>query len=247
MFEQSNKLLIPVAILIAGGLITWGVIITNKQTQHSTENQDIFENSQQELSTSSNSVVVNIKNTDYFLGNPDADLILISFGDFECSFCKVFHQTLHQIIDTYGKDGKVAWVFRQFPIYGVTAEEKALTTKCAGQVGGNTKFWEMSDKIFQTEFSEKKEFVTEQLIELATLIKLDKKSFLACLEDTTVLELVKQEYQSGIEAGVLGASNMNGGTPYTVILTKSGKTYPIEGAQPYNVVKSIIDTILQGD
>jgi len=245
MPEQSNKFLIPIAILIAGSLIAWGIIATNKKTTPpiETERQNISEDSKQISQTTSKSI--EIKETDYILGNPDADLILINFSDFECSFCKIFHQTLHQIIDDYGKDGKVTWIFRQFPISGVTAEEKALAAKCAGQLGGNIKFWEMSDKIFQTEFSKEKEFVTEQLVELAVLIKLEKDDFLNCLKSKTTLELVKQEYQSGIEAGVLGESGTTGGTPYTIILTKLGKIYPIEGAQPYNVVKSVIDIILQ--
>ncbi len=244
MPEQSNKLLIPIAILIAGGLIAWGIMATNKKSELKIENKEIAPNTKQISPTSSESV--SVRNTDYLLGSPEADLIFINFSDFECSFCKIFHQTMHQIIDNYGKDGKVAWIFRQFPIYGATAEKKAIATRCAGQLGGNAKFWEMSDKIFQTQFSEKKEFVTEQLIELAVSIKLKKEDFLNCLEDDSILDLVKQEYQSGIEAGVLGISGTTGGTPHTIILTRLGKTYPIDGAQPYNVVKSIIDLILQG-
>ncbi len=244
MQEKSNNLLIPIAIIIAGGLIFWGIMSNQKKPEQPSDALNP-ESETQEIQTTSTDAVGVLK-TDYILGNPDADLILITFSDFECSFCKIFHQTMHQIIDEYGKDGRVAWVFRQFPIHGVTAEEKAAATRCAGQLGGNNKFWEMSDKIFKTEFSQERSFVTEQLAELARAMGLEEKNFLTCLDNKNTIASVQQEYQTGVNAGVLGESGTTGGTPYTIILTRMGKTYPINGAQPYSVVKSIIDIILQG-
>jgi len=240
MQEQQNKFLIPLAIIIAGGLISWGVISTNKSnTPTETENTTTpTEFTQSTKQTTGQKIAV--LETDYILGDPDAELIFISFNDFECPFCAIFHQTMHQIINEYGKDGKVAWIFRQFPIYGAGAEEKAIAAKCAGQLGGNTKFWKFSDEIFQFNFTENKETTTKQLSEIAEGAGLDKKQFEKCLDDNTTLTLVKQEYQSGVSVGVLDI-----GTPYTIILTKIGKTYPISGAQPYDVIKSIIDLILQ--
>jgi len=237
MEKQSNKLLIPLAIIIAGSLIVWGII----STQKSPENPIVSSPNQ----TSTTTDPITVKTTDYILGNPDADLIFINFSDFECAFCKIFHQTMHQIIDDYGKNGQVAWIFRQFPIYGTNSEKKSAAARCAGQLGGNSKFWEMSNKIFQTDFSKEENFITEQLSELARRIDLPEKDFLKCLDDKATLELIKQEYQNGIDTGILGTSGNSGGTPYTIIVTKLGKTYPIEGAQPYNVLKSIIDIILQ--
>ena len=242
MEESQNKLLIPMAILIAGGLIAWGIFATKEKTL--TINNSTTDTSEQTASLKTNSV--EIKDSDYILGNPDADLVFITFSDFECGFCKIFHQTMHQIIDEYGKNGQVAWIFRQTPIYGVTAEEKAAAARCAGQLGSNTKFWEMSDKIFQTEFSKEKEFVVEQLTEIAHSIKLDEDKFVKCLNSKAILEEVQQEYQNGIDAGILGTDKTQGGTPHTVILTRMGKTYPINGAQPYSVIKPIIDLIIKG-
>jgi protein-disulfide isomerase len=242
MEEKSNKFLIPLAIIIAGGLIVWGITSTKQNTSP----EDAPTPTSEEPTNPTNINLVSVLPTDYILGNPDADLILISFSDFECSFCKIFHQTMHQVIDEYGKDGRVAWIFRQFPIHGVTAEEKSAAAKCAGQLGGNNKFWEMSDRIFQTEFSQERNFVTEQLAEIARALKLEEKDFLDCLDDKATMTSVQQEYQTGVEAGVLGESGTTGGTPHTIILTRMGKTYPINGAQPYNVIQSVIDLILQG-
>ena len=235
MQQQQNKLLIPIAIIIAGGLIGWGIIATNKNTSP-IEETPTTPLSQEETADKA----ISVWDTDYILGNPDAKLMFISFSDFECPFCAIFHQTMHQIINEYGKDGQVAWIFRQFPMSGATAEKKALAVRCAGELGGNAKFWELSDKIFQTKPDEEK-----QLVEIANSIGLDEKQFLKCLDNDTIIDMVKKEYQSGINTGVLGTPTSQGGTPYTVILTKFGKTYPFSGAQPYNVIKPIIDLILE--
>ncbi|MEA2112382.1 MAG: thioredoxin domain-containing protein [Patescibacteria group bacterium] len=246
MEEKSNKFLIPTAIVIAAGLIVWGIISTNKEPKF-IEDQLVVTEREQSTTQTTTIKPYSIRKTDYILGNPDANLVFVNFSDFECSFCKIFHQTMHRIIDEYGKEGKVAWIFRQFPLHGVTSEKKSAAVKCAGQLGGNTKFWEMSDKIFQTEFSNEEKFVVEQLGELARGMNIDEKKFLACLDSKAILEILQQEYQTGIDAGVLGTSNAQGGTPFTLIATKLGKTYPINGAQPYNVIQPIIDLILQGN
>ena len=244
MSEQSNKFLIPIAIIIAGGLIGWGIVVTNKKdVPNSNQNDSLIESSQSGKPIANQEI--SIQETDYILGNPEAELVFFSFNDFECPFCAIFHQTMHQIINEYGKSGQVAWIFRQFPIYGAGAEKKAIAAKCAGQLGGNAKIWELSDKISQFNFTENKETITKQLSEIAEEAGLDKKQFEKCLNDDTVLTLIKEEYQSGIDTGVLGTATVPGGTPYTIILTKMGKTYPISGAQPYNVIKSIIDLILR--
>ncbi len=244
MEEKQNKFLIPIAILMAAGLIVWGIISTNKPDF--VEDQLVVTDREQPVIPIATAKPYSVRETDYILGSPDANLIFVNFSDFGCAFCKIFHQTMHRIMDEYGKDGKVAWIFRQFPIDGVLSEKKSAAVRCAGQLGGNTKFWEMSDKIFQTEFSTEEKFVLEQLQELAKGMNLDSQELLTCMDSKDTLEILQQEYQTGVDAGVLGTSNTQGGTPFTIIKTKLGKTYPINGAQPYSVIQPIIDLIIQG-
>jgi hypothetical protein len=53
--------------------------------------------------------------TDHLLGSSTAPVKIIEFSDFECPFCKRFHATMRQLMDEYGKEGKIAWVYRHFP------------------------------------------------------------------------------------------------------------------------------------
>src|SRR3546814_2871400 len=67
------------------------------------------------------------------MGSPDASVKVIEFSDFECPFCKGFHRTMGQVMEEYGQDGKVAWVYRHFPIDSIhsKARKEAQASECA--------------------------------------------------------------------------------------------------------------------
>src|SRR6185436_7093141 len=78
---------------------------------------------------------------DHILGNPNAEVIMVEYSDLECPFCKEFHSTLRRVMNEYGKDGKVAWVYRHFPIDSLhpKARKEAEATECAAELGGESK------------------------------------------------------------------------------------------------------------
>ena len=86
---------------------------------------------------------------DYIFGNPEAEIKIVEFSDLECPFCKSFHVTLHQVVQEY--DGKVAWIYRHFPIDSrhPKADAEAVAVECAGKLGGNEMFWKYIDKLFE--------------------------------------------------------------------------------------------------
>ena len=89
---------------------------------------------------------------DHILGKLDAPIIIVEYSDLECPFCKVFHRTMHEVMDKYGKDNKVAWIYRQFPIDSLhsKARKEAEATECANELGGNDGFWKFTDEVFGT-------------------------------------------------------------------------------------------------
>ena len=79
-------------------------------------------------------------------GNAKAKISLIEYSDFECPFCKQFHNTMQQVMAAHEKD--VKWVYRQFPLDSLhqKARPEALMSECAGEQG---KFWEFTDSVFK--------------------------------------------------------------------------------------------------
>ncbi len=87
-----------------------------------------------------------IGDNDWVLGDKDAEITIIEFSDLDCPYCKRFHGTMHQVINEYDN---VNWVYRHFPLPSLhpDATRKAEASECAGDLGGNDKFWEFIDII----------------------------------------------------------------------------------------------------
>ena len=57
---------------------------------------------------------------------------------------------MNQIMDEYGVTGKVAWVYRQFPLDQLhpNASRISQAALCVGELGGSDAFFTFSDLIF---------------------------------------------------------------------------------------------------
>lgn len=231
--QQKTSLTIPIAIILAGALIAGAVYIKSPNGANVVANTGQFAEKKE-------AVVKPIGPNDHILGNPNADLIVVEYSDTECPFCKNFHGVMQQIISEYGKDGKVAWVYRHMPLEQLhkKAMKEAVATECAAEIGGKAKFWDYINKIFEKTPSNDGLDLGE-LPKIAKEIGLDITSFNNCLNSGKYEEKLKQAVKEAVEAGAEG-------TPYSVILTKNGDTYPIPGFIPYTELKSVIEGILKG-
>src|ERR1035437_337910 len=119
-----NKYLTPIAIVIVGVLVAGAIYFTKKIE---TNNPAIVSQTQKEVA------VTPINENDHILGNPQANIVIVEYGDLECPPCKMFHTVMHQVMDNYAKSGQVAWVFRHAPIAGLhpKAPNEAEATECA--------------------------------------------------------------------------------------------------------------------
>lgn len=174
---------------------------------------------------------------DHIRGGKNAKAVLIEYSDFECPFCKRFHPTMQQVIKEYGE--KVAWVYRQYPLsFHQNAQKEAEATECANELGGNTKFWEYTDKIFDKTTSGGTGISLDQLVPIAKEIGLDGNKFKTCLDSGKYASHIKDDLNGGSQAGVSG-------TPGTIILVQGKKPILIPGALPYDQVKQLIDEALK--
>jgi len=63
----------------------------------------------------------NITNIDPVYGNPNStNVIVYEFSDYACPYCDLFYlQTFPQIEQNYIDNGKIAWVYVNFPLYQI--------------------------------------------------------------------------------------------------------------------------------
>ncbi len=176
---------------------------------------------------------------DHIYGNPNAEVSIIEYSDFECPFCKTFHPTAKEVVDAYG--GKVNWVYRHFPLafHNPGAQLQAEASECAAELGGNDAFWAYTDAIYERTTSNGDGFPPEALIPLAKEIGLDGDAFRTCLKERRHADRVKEDYEEGVRIGIRG-------TPGNILLNnKSGVVIPRPGAAPFNTLKQIIDHLLE--
>ena len=55
-------------------------------------------------------------------GNPNGSLTLVEFGDYNCGYCRLMHQTISDVVEL---DGDIHLVYREFPALGRGSVEAA--------------------------------------------------------------------------------------------------------------------------
>ena len=139
---------------------------------------------------------------DHVLGDRDAPVTLLEYGDYECPYCAAAAPVLRHVVED--SDGQVRLVFRNFPIadrhaYALTA---ALAAEAAGAQGA---FWEMHELLF----ARQERLDDAALRAYAEELGLDGSRVVG--EAAQVFgDKVEKDFAAGLEAGV-------GGTPTVFI------------------------------
>ncbi|HET8581072.1 MAG TPA: thioredoxin domain-containing protein [Candidatus Paceibacterota bacterium] len=259
MSPTLQKLLIPIAIVIAGLLVAGSIIFVELHQSGTAAASGQTQTKPIPL----------VSKDDHIQGNPNAKVVIVEYSDPECPFCKQFNTTLEQIMAKYGSTGDVAWVYRHFPIPQLhpKAPKEAEALECVNELGGADKFWQYEKLIYQTTnsnnslddgvyntpepvptdangtpyYTEKKPASATDAGELSAMavqVGVDKTAFEQCLASGKYAGLVSQEANDAMAAG-------GNGTPFSVILIGK-QQIPIEGAQPLSTIEGLIDQVLNG-
>jgi len=230
----TNALTIPIAVVIAGVLIA-GAVIYSGGKNDSSNTVNAPQQQQVAQQTGDLEKMTPITSSDHIRGNPDAPVKIVEYSDTECPFCKRFHTTMQEVMSEYGKDGKVAWVYRHFPLDQLhsKARKEAIALECANEQGGNDKFWSYADRLYEVTPANNG-LDPAELPKIAQYVGLDTVKFNTCLGSA--------KYNKHIEDEVQNAQTTGGnGTPWSIVVGKDGKKYPLSGAQPLSAVKQLID------
>lgn len=229
--STTPSIAVPVAIVIGFGMIAVAIFFSGgNTTPTAAPNVPTAETTQE-------TTVRPVDETDFIRGNPNAPILVIEYSDYDCPFCKQFHDTMKRIMEEYGVTGKVGWVYRQFPLEQLhpNAPRISEAAYCVGDLGGGDAYWKFSDLIFSERDINAPTNMT-RLPEFAATAGVDKEKFNECLASGKFTERVQTSIAEGVAAGAQG-------TPYSIV-TVGGQQAVINGAQPYAVVKQIIDNLI---
>src|SRR3989344_5067444 len=223
---------LPLSIIIAGALIAGAVYASNI-------NRPVVSGAPSQAIVGQKENLDKIKpvgKNDHIRGNLNAIVKIIEYSDMECPFCKTFHPTMKQVMAEYGESGKVAWIYRHFPLDSIhsKARPEAVASECANELAGNDGFWKFMDRFFELTPSNNKTDIETIIPQIAKEMGLNSGEFASCRASGRYDKHIQEDLENGTLTG-------GSGTPWSVVIGKNNKKYPLSGAQPYSSVKQLID------
>lgn len=136
------------------------------------------------------------------VGNPDAPVTLMEFGDYQCPACQTFFRQAKPILDvSYIEPGRVRFVFYDFPLEAThpNAFLAARAARCAGDQEG---YWEYHDRLFQDQLAWSVQAdPAGDFIRYAEDLGLERNDFRACLRSDRHADVVTANQLLGIQLG----------------------------------------------
>jgi len=228
-----SKLSTPAAILL-GAVIIAGAVLLTKYVP-APNNANTLAAQQPTAKPTNLEAMRPVGAEDHIRGNPNAPVKIVEYSDTECPFCKRFHNTMQELMATYGSDGKVAWVYRHYPLDQLhkKARREAVASECAAEQGGNDAFWAYMDRMMEVTPSNDGLDAAE-LPKIAAFVGLDVARFNTCLSSDKYAKRVQDDADNAMATG-------GQGTPWSIVVGPTGKKYELSGAQPLESIKQLVD------
>lgn len=269
--KSHSPLNLSGAIIIAGAIIAMAIIYVKKPVT-----PVVTDNQKNEVQNSNISInLAPVTSSDHIFGNPSAPIKIVEYSDPSCPYCKTFNPTMIDVINAYGESGKVAWVYRAFPLDTPDAEGRVLhpnagnesrALECVAMLGDNTKFWKFQEQLYGAKTAATG--LDQSLLPImAKALGIDTTAFNTCLNSQEAKDRVNAQSLSGVNAGVSGTPTSffvldksinptattyiaNALVQYRIpsdLLFVSGdkKIIFMSGAMPKAMVTGIIDSLLK--
>lgn len=128
---MSNRFFITLLVIIAG---VCGFIVYNNQKK----------------SDDGANVASTVQASDHVKGSDSSGVVLVEYGDFQCPACGSYYPIVKQVYEQY--KGQITFQFRNFPLVQIHPNAM-LAHRAAEAAGKQGKFWEMHDKLYETQQS----------------------------------------------------------------------------------------------
>src|SRR5690349_14144875 len=138
-----------------------------------------------------------VTSADRVIGDENAAVTIVEYGDYECPFCAAAHPIVKQVLARHGRN--LRFVFRHFPLTEMHphAEPAAETAEFAGTQG---LFWPMHDAIYANQ----QRLNIPLLIALAASLKLSTIALRDALAEHRFMPRIQADFASGVRSGVNG-------------------------------------------
>lgn len=142
---------------------------------------------------------------DYVAGNPDGDVTLVEFFDYQCGYCK---RSFGPLMDFVEKDGNIRLVLKEFPILGPNS---LLATQAAIAAKNQGRYFDMHRALYE----HKGGIDEDAIMAVAAGLGLDVVKLKKEMGDPAIQDQVSRTYRLAEQLGVDGTpAFVMGGTLY---------------------------------
>ncbi len=170
------------------------------------------------------------------LGDPDAPITIVEFGDYQCHQCyNWFHNTKPAIMREYIETGKANLVFVDLAFLGRDSPKAAQATYCAED---QQMYWQYHEMLYNSQEPtiDGGWANSERLKAFAFALGLDMGLFESCLDSNKYSKRVQYNSQQARDHDVRG-------TPGFFVVGPDGQEQ-LGGAQPFSVFKQVLDAMV---
>ena len=177
---------------------------------------------------------VDLSRASPLLGDTDAPITIIEFGDYQCPNCKKwFTESRPALESNYIEPGLASVYFVDLAFIGEDSNRAAAASYCAQEQG---LYWEYHDVLYERQAGTNSGWASdENLAQFAADVGLDVAMYQSCMDldhQERVSFNLSQATQNGISR-----------TP-SFIISGPGGTEQISGNQPYAVLDSVLQDML---
>ncbi len=160
------------------------------------------------LSTASTSAILALGPRDAILGNKNAPVTIIEYGDYQCPFCAQYFENVEpSLVKNYINTGKAKLVFRNFAFLGPESIAAAEAAECAQDQG---QLWAFHDALYTAKYQDFQKNGTEDdgvlnrtlFLNIAQQLHLNIPQFTSCIDSNQYASLVAQEKSDAVAIGV---------------------------------------------
>jgi protein-disulfide isomerase len=137
---------------------------------------------------------------DHVAGSVKADILLVEYGDFECSYCGAAYFEIKQLQQVMGP--RLSLIFRHFPLtqmhpHALRAAEFAEAAAIMGR------FWEMHDILFENQAT----LDERSLVGFARMVDMSQELIAGALSNRFE-PAIRRDIHGGVRSGVNGTPSL---------------------------------------
>ena len=232
-------LIVLVIGFLGGSLWTENQMFKSDKTTKQVEQADTLNDKEEGAETLALDNIPEFNDKDHFQGAKEADVVMISYSDFQCGYCQRWHPTLNALVEKYAD--QITFVYRHFSLGFSYSDKLMQASECVAKDAGEEAFWKFTDDLYD-KLIDQSIYTLENgnsIISDSSILGIVTSSGASADQVQACLE--KQETASIVDEMMAGAQSAGiGGTPATVIISKKAGRELIPGAKPIEEVEATL-------